>query len=98
MPNTSPSADAPPAQDDAAPHRLGYVHALERVQIVASWYTRQISQEREAASPDQDRIDELVAGLRQCITDQRSLPSADPASVARISADYAALYRDLGSR
>ncbi|MFE6483093.1 hypothetical protein ACFVGN_09190 [Streptomyces sp. NPDC057757] len=76
----------------------GHVHALERVQMVASWYTGRIEQEHDAALPDQELLEELLDGLRRCLADQRVLPSSDPAQVARIAADYAALYRELRGR
>ncbi|MFF9887643.1 MULTISPECIES: hypothetical protein [Streptomyces] len=69
--------------------------AQDAVQEVVNWYNAQITKERRAALPDEDRIEELKAGRQAALADQAQLATADPEETGRIAALYAARLKEL---
>ncbi|MET8566127.1 hypothetical protein ABZV75_38290 [Streptomyces flaveolus] len=69
--------------------------AEDAVQEVVNWYNAQITKERRAPLPDEDRIEELKAGRQAALADQAQLATADPEEAERIAAVYAARLKEL---
>lgn len=69
--------------------------ALQIVRTVASWYQQAILEEHRAGQPDQARLEQLMADLRETIEDQRVLEEAGPEETTRIAAAYQARYAQL---
>ncbi|GAA2231167.1 hypothetical protein [Streptomyces nogalater] len=69
--------------------------AEDAVQEVVNWYNAQITKERRAPLPDEDRIEELKAGRQAALADQAQLATAGPEEAGRIAAVYAARLKEL---
>jgi hypothetical protein len=71
--------------------------AVDDVRAVVNWYTEQITGERRAPLPDDDRIAELTAQRKAAYADLRRLEEAGPQERERLAALYAARLRELES-
>jgi hypothetical protein len=69
--------------------------AREMVRVVAAWCTEKILREHRSAAPDRERLERLKRQQQECAADQRALTDAGPQEVARITAAYAARFREL---
>lgn len=69
--------------------------AQDAVQEVVNWYNAQITKERRAPLPDENRIEELKAGRQAALADQAQLATASPEETERVAAAYAARLKEL---
>ena len=69
--------------------------AADIVQEVVHWYTEQITAERRAPLPDEERIAQLTAARTTAYQDLARLEDADPQEEDRLAALYAARLRQL---
>lgn len=71
--------------------------ARQAVEEVISWYRVQLRREQLADS-DEERLEELAAGLRTGLADRRRLDELDEEAAARLARDYRARYARLRRR
>lgn len=72
-----------------------HVYALERAQLVGSWYSARIDEEYEQAAPDRELIGRLYTALGRCLNDQREMPVATRERLREMANFYARKYEQL---
>lgn len=78
--------------------RVGYVATVEQLHLVIAWYSRAIYLEQQSETPDEGRIEQLLAERRECILDRRSLDEADADEIERVARVYTDRFHRLSDR
>ncbi|MET7356672.1 hypothetical protein [Streptomyces mirabilis] len=85
-----------PDEPDLSGLEAGEVQqAVDIVQEVVHWYTEQITAERRAPLPDEDRIAQLTADRTAAYQDLARLEDAGPEEEDRLAELYTARLRQL---
>ncbi|GAA2266125.1 hypothetical protein GCM10010232_68070 [Streptomyces amakusaensis] len=92
MDDPAPSSGSSELVGPGAP---GFGPVLGTMDLVITYYNSRIQAEQRSATPDPERLEDLMAQRRACVEDKKRLGEAGPEELARLGTLYAARLREL---